>query len=227
MSEATLNTEFGEITIRAEKRYGYGRLQITIGNGEQELAVLSDGQQDEVIEQASVELNGYEQLPAGEAGAMARLFSFSEYLLASIDHANAEAISEQERREAEEEQKREEEAAAQQELETERTEVLMQELVGERVKVRHRNYKTMCYATVEVQPTYDKASWERDDDEEPSGYRVRLRYSDQGATRDSGVGSYARLDAKTEKGWRTVWDDGKDDLPEYDRDVKLPEVRPW
>jgi hypothetical protein len=146
-----------------------------------------------------------------------------------INAWSADAISAAEQREAEEEQRQRETEEARQKILDEREETMLQELVDERVKVRHKGYKTMCYAVVYVQPLYGEPqrTYKTEDDEEPSGYRARLRYSDQGETRDNGMDSYARLDAKTEKGWRTVWDDGKDDLPDYDRDVKLPKARPW
>lgn len=143
---------------------------------------------------------------------------------------NADAIAEAEENEREEDQQRQEAEEARNAIVQEREETMLQELVGERVKVRHRQYKTMCYGTVDTRPI----SWgiAPDGDEGagksvPTEWEPRIRYSDQGDTRDTGVGSYARLDAKTEKGWRTVWDDGKDDLPEYDRNVKLPKAKAW
>lgn len=235
MKDAILNTEFGPIEISMDGG-GFRMLETFLripesedGGASATLVVEVPSVKDDPGESEISSRRRFWAVDSDKAADISKLFAFASQLVGLLNEANSEAISAAEQHEAEEEQRRRETEEARQKVLDEREETMLQELVDERVKVRHKGYKTMCYGTVYVQPLYGEPqrTYKIEDDEEPSGYRARLRYSDQGDTRDNGMDSYARLDAKTEKGWRTVWDDGKDDLPDYDRDVKLPKARPW
>lgn len=228
MKEATLNTEFGEIGIHVDTRYYSGKVDVHLTAGEDDIEIESPSVSDDVIEAAGLSRNrsGLEEEDLDDA---IRLLQFGRQLVGLINHFQADALAAQADREAQEAQEQEEAAAAQAERNREREEIMLMEMVDERIKVRHRGYKTMCYGTVYAQPLYGESHrrWPEEDGEEPTAYRAKVRYSDQGDTRDRGIESYTRVDLKTERGWRTVWDDGKDDLPEWDRAVKLPKVRSW
>jgi len=231
MKEATLNTEFGEITVAIHGGGYIGAPKHTLTAGDVAVRFLPPGI-DDPEDQAGVHVRHAPSIDGDECAALARLCQFAAQLIGLFDEATAEERAKAEARRAEEEQAEAEQREREAELEDERSEILLQELVGERVKVRHQGYKTMCYGTVHVAPLYGDPDdimkrYPKEYGEEPSSYEPLIRYSDQGATRDRGIGSYKRLDAKTERGWRTVWDDGKDDLPEFDRAVKLPKVKPW
>jgi hypothetical protein len=185
--------------------------------GEQELQVLSASQESKA-EEAAVELSGYETMTAEDAANMARLCLFGSDLVSLIDEANAGAIAEQQQREADEEQQREEEALAEKAKWEERKELLLMEATGEKVRIRHRGYKTNGTAMLEV--------INRGSEEEPH-YVPRLRWDvAQNQSRPQNIEHWQRFEVKTPKGWKLLWDDGKDDLPEYDRNIKEPKARP-
>ncbi len=208
---------------------GEGTVKLTVGDVIIAIRSDSDAQNEKEPNLASFALPLGRNIFSNDLSDDSAL-EFEEFKLACdaaweltrlINAWNADAIAEATQRELEADQKREEEEKVRNAVIAGREEIMLQELVGERVKVRHRHYKTMCYGRVITRAT----AW--DDSGEETEWTPSVHYSDQGQTRDGGVGTYARLDAKTEKGWRTVWDDGKEDLPEYDRSVKLPKVKAW
>lgn len=88
-----------------------------------------------------------------------------------------------------------------------REEMLLTELLGETVKVRHKGYKTMRAACVEA---HEKRSW-KGSELVPDGYRIVFDWKDDEG-RSNQVSLMRRLDVMTDEGWATVWDDGTDDL---------------
>lgn len=222
MKAATLNTEFGEIEVEIEGG-GFRPIQHVFRLDDYTFQFEVPDAKEEP-EEATVLMRrggGYRYMSEADLVFTARLMKFAAHLVGLFNEAIKDALQDQARIEAEEEEARRQKEAEEEAQTKEREEILLHELVGERVKIRHRQYKTMCYGEV-----YTRAT-EWDDSGDEVAWEPRVRYSDQGDTRDRGVSSYARLDAKTERGWRTVWDDGKDDLPEYDRAVKLPQVKPY
>jgi DNA-binding transcriptional MerR regulator len=226
MKEATLNTEWGEITVEIDGG-GYYDIRHTFrleGHSFQ-FEVPDVKEESEEVTVLFSRGGGYRYMSENDLVFTARLMKFAAQLVGLFNDAIRDALHAQAQAEAEEEEERRKKEAESEALVKEREEVMLHELVGEKVKVRHRHYKTMCYGTVDTRAIgYEDDNGTRG---EPNEWRPVVRYSDQGVTRDSGVASYARLDVKTERGWRTVWDDGKDDLPEYDRAVKLPQTKPW
>jgi hypothetical protein len=112
------------------------------------------------------------------------------------------AAREREEREREERKRAAEERAAAVEARRER---LMTEFMGEEVKVRETGYKTMRKATVDV---YQPLSVRNGEDGE---WRLRLDYHGHDA-RTQNVAAMRRLDVLVGGRWKTVWDDGTDDV---------------
>lgn len=97
----------------------------------------------------------------------------------------------------------------------EREQLMLTELLGETVKVRNRGYKTMRQATVDAKThrEWREVGGKRELVED--GYKASLQW--KGEARAGQVRLFRRLDVMTKEGWATVWDDGYDDLSEYDR----------
>jgi hypothetical protein len=217
MSGATLNTVFGEIdVVQLEAWAGSGAIRFVMGESHADLDTPAVKEPYEAL----IDSRRCYDASTTEARELAAVIAFASEVGDLVNAWEADRIKEIRDREAREEQEAQEAHDARNALLKEREEMLLHEFVDERVKVRHHGYKTMCYATCTVR---DRGEAYEDD----GRYVVKLRYSDQGATRDSGMGSFQRMDVQTDKGWRTLWDDGKDDLPEWDRATKLPQVRPY
>lgn len=220
-SEATLNTEFGEITISQSD--GYWDDRITLAVGDRDVNIVSAGK-DEDVDEAVIE-PGYMRGHQTEADldALIVLFKFGRQVIGLLNEAMADEIAaakaEEERAEAEAAQKAEE----RKQVVDAREEQLLMELVGERVKVRHAGYKSFTEARVGAQEDHRPGH--------EGEYHVTLeRYGNHEAIYSRGsrnIQDWRRLDVKTAKGWRNVWDDGKDDLPMYDRGKDAPQYQPY
>jgi hypothetical protein len=231
MSEARLNTEFGLVIINSVNRWGWrddGPETITISTelAENEVTVKSPrvlDDDDRVIEPASIDMSWPHTENGDQLDELVVLLQFGKQLINLIDAHNedaiAEAVQKQEEAEAAKAQ-REEEAER---ITKEREETLLMELVGEHVKIRHSGYKSATEAVVEAA--------EDNRPEHEGEYFPRLgpwKHHDGIYSRGRrNVATWRRLDVKTAKGWRTVWDDGKDDLPEYDRGKDAPRYQPY
>lgn len=113
----------------------------------------------------------------------------------------AAALAEKEREEAEHaRQLKEREETLQ-----ERRDRLMNELVGETVKIRERGYKTMRPAVVSVTDWGDNE------------FSLRFDYTSDERTQN--VERMQRLDVRVGSRWETVWDDGTDDMSVWDKEL--------
>jgi hypothetical protein len=216
MSSTTIETEYGDIVV--EDARWMRDVTFTIGE-HASIEVRSPSVTDQASPATLYCRYGFE-LNEEQFDAFAGLYMFVSRIVTELNRYLKSDIEAAKQREEEEEVARKAAEEAREAITQERTERLLHEFIGDRVKIRHRGYKTMCYGTVSSREVG------LDENEEPV-FEVRIRYSDQGYTRDMGVPSFQRLDVKTEEGWKTVWDDGTDDLPERDRGVKLPEVKPY
>lgn len=88
----------------------------------------------------------------------------------------------------------------------ERRERLLHELQGGYIKIRERGFKSMVYARVGVR-------------QEGDGEWVPFFDWTTEHIKTQNLEKIVRLDVKAQGRWRTVWDDGVDDLPEYDREL--------
>jgi len=145
---------------------------------------------------------------------LASLCNFAAVICDLINEANAEKIEAariaEEKAEAEREQRRIE---TEQRIE-DRTERLMMEFVGEEVKVRERSYKTMRRAIVEPR---EQMKWDGMERVGTGEYKFHLNYF--GEDRTQLVSRIVRLDVKVGSRWKTLWDDGTDDLLYGDADL--------
>lgn len=92
-----------------------------------------------------------------------------------------------------------------------REQLLITELLGELVKIRNRGYKTMKQARVDAKMRQKWIAGTLTD----TGYVPVFDW--EGESRAGQVRVMRRLDVMTERGWATVWDDGMDDIHEWDR----------
>lgn len=98
------------------------------------------------------------------------------------------------------------------EIVREREALLMTELLGDEVKLRHIGYQTMIKAIVVVQDL----GFLRDDREKTYRLLFQAASVDKfGVARGNQVRRIRRLDVKIDREWQTVWDDGADDLGPY------------
>lgn len=93
-----------------------------------------------------------------------------------------------------------------------REQLLLNELLGETVKVRHFRYKTMKQAVVDA---FEKREWREHELVETGEYVPKFNWKDEG--RSGQVRQIRRLDVMTKDGWATVWDDGDEDLSPWER----------
>lgn len=226
MSDAILNTRFGEITIIEQKGWGYsGETVVTVKLGDMSVEAISTRQADDAeVEPPSFNMRSRPMYMGADCSRqLAALLAFCAELGDLLSEADADRLKAQEEREAEEERleaKRREEEEAQTKG---REQILLMELMGERVKVRHAGYKSATEAIVGA--TEDHRPGHEGE------YQVQLQqYGNHEGMYSRGrrnVEAWRRLDVKTTKGWRTVWDDGKDDLPSYDRGKDAPQYQPY
>lgn len=94
----------------------------------------------------------------------------------------------------------------------ERRQLLMNDLLDETVWIRSSGYKTMRKAVVGVYPY--RSTLRGEPDSEPE-YRLLFNYT--GEDRGQDLRRMKRLDVQIEGERLNVWDDGEDDLSEWDR----------
>lgn len=106
------------------------------------------------------------------------------------------------------------------ELMEERERILREELLGDEMRVRGKGYKKMAKVIVQVSKRPD---WQT------TGPEWRVVFTYPGRSHQGGqVARFARLDVNTFNGWRTVWDDGVDDISQWDQPkLKLPKCPRW
>jgi hypothetical protein len=204
MNSAVLNTEFGEIGITHDgwglalhnsKNYNrYHDIQVR-------LSIADDGSAAgfEIPRQVFNTTEGVSDIQ--------RLIACAAWICDLFLEANAETIEQLKREEEEAELERKrlaEEREAELELRRER---LMTEFLGDEVKIRERGYKTMRRARVEVYSTAGAADQD---------YRLHFRYFGRDE-RTQNLERMVRVDIKVGSRWKTLWDDGKDDLSPWEQ----------
>src|SRR6185437_2679111 len=191
-----INTRHGEIRIRSGRWGGLDllhmpdNLDIMVG--------VSTPRAGDPTQRAYVQVQNQTIEDEADLGRIALLSRFALDIAYHINKANAESAKAILEAEAEQEAQREKREEAEKQRSAEREERLMHEFVGDEVRIRHKGYKTMCYAFVQVR----EVGHYRDEPVDPE-YQVRMKYKYQGDTRDFGVKSYQRVDIKTEKGWKS------------------------
>jgi len=214
-----LNTRIGEVVVTDSSRRWRDWIEFTrtvphIEDGEHHLeATLEVGEEGVTV---STDSYGTDEIP--EARAVAELVLWVCEIGELIEEANAEKIEkarEARRRKAEEEKRQREEREA---TVAKRKDLLMTGLLGEYVKIRCRGFKTFAAYKVDVYESSD------------GGFSLHLKpQSDSGYSRphaDRDVGRFVRLDVRTPDGFRTVWDDGTDDIPYYESPEKIKKPYP-
>lgn len=209
MAHVKLNTEYGEIEIW-EASWGSELNLAHSENANAKVTLSSLEREDDADTLAggcTVDLaSQYGGLTADEARLSADVLKFAAELADLIEYGYADLIKDAKKRQQKEEAEAEKARAARAERLEERKDQLMNELVGEMVRIRHYGYKTAVRAILAVTEGYG------------GEYRVRFEYVvDQDWARPQTLDRIQRLDAKIDGKWQTIWDDGKDDLPYYDR----------
>jgi hypothetical protein len=98
----------------------------------------------------------------------------------------------------------------------EREQMLITELLGERVKIRAYGYKTMRVARVEAREIVRFEYKPGGMDTIKTG-KFEPHFNYEGEARAGRVDQIMRLDVETFDGWATVWDEGVQDLNPWDR----------
>lgn len=221
-----IETQFGEIVCDEQEGWGYNgatRIRFQLGTFIVEIDAPRVVEVDEQFP-ATLELHRrpHEMTP-DEAVQLGALMAFTSETARLFNEWNQPLVDAAEQREAEEEQKLKEEQDAKDAITDERKQMLLNELMGETVRVRHSGYRTTAKAVVESRGR------NYNDDDEPTEWEPTLRWdSSNNANRARGdVQNWMLLDVKTERGWRNVWDDGKADIGGDLAGTKLPEAKPW
>jgi hypothetical protein len=217
-----LNTRFGEIEVREAR--GYWRTGIVFELDGIAVEVESPAQGDDQMEWAelSIENTSY---PLQDIERLIKVVGFAGELVRMINACNADAVAAVERAEQELEEREAEERAAKDARTEERKQMLLNELMGETVRVRHDSYRTTAKALVEA---YEgRVGVDYAPDEEPT-FLPRLKWdsANNANRRRTDVENWMLLDVKTDKGWRNVWDDGKHDIGER-VGASRERIKPW
>jgi hypothetical protein len=214
-----LDTKFGDIEVREPR--GYWRTGIVFELDGIAVEVESPAQGDDEVSWAELEIQN-SSYPLQDIERLLKVIGFAGELVRMINAANADAVAAVEEAEAKQEEREAEERAAKDALTDERKQMLLNELMGEVVRVRHSTYRTTAKATVE------SIGRDYDDNAEPTRWEPRLRWdSRNNANRSTtDVENWMLLDVKTDKGWRNVWDDGAHDIGGVARGSR-ERIKPW
>lgn len=175
------------------------------------------------VSYASTEMSGDQAARFGHLLAHAGAFAEQHNakiaeMLPSLEESYATA--EQRRREERERERlawkeRQEREA---EITKEREERCLMEFADEEVRVRARGYKSVVKAVVRVRET-------------GIGYTPYVEYvHDNDYSRPNRISQIRRLEIKQGSRYKVVWDDGRDDLPEYDRGARAnrdAQIKPY
>ena len=203
----TINSRFGEFMVN-DDYYG-----LEVSNETVTLRVNIDDLSEVGSDPSSWRIESrYSWVDAEEAGEVVGLIRFVGELCALWD-AEAEgardAAAERARVEAE---RREAARVARAELVAERSDRLLNEFIGERIKIRERGYKSMVFCEVGARQVYGS---------EPEEWEPKFVWTtDHVRTQD--LERIVRLDIKAHGRWMTLWDDGTDDLPAWEQRLAGP-----
>lgn len=216
-SSAVLNTEVGEIEV-SESYWGEVTYEFT--GDDYRFSVQLDSPDAEGADADELE-NGcgvtiqrwYGSMDVDETRKASDLLAWVAAIAEAIEQADADRIEAAREAVAKEEEERQRKIAEREALIEERKDRLMNEFVGEEIKVRERGYKTMRRAIVNVLPVME---WKDGERVETGEFRIHLDYINDARTQR--VEQMPRVDVKVGSSWRTVWDDGTDDLSPWERD---------
>lgn len=207
----TLDTEYGPIEVRNDY---YGNLEISSVLNRNARVEFSGPTRNSPNANVSLTIrSGYGGFSLEEADLLTGVVEFATALGHQLE-AVTEAEREAARRKAEEEaRQRQAEQEEENRIVRERTDRLLNEFVGERVKIRARGYKGMPDGTVDAVETISGA------------YRPVIRWRTN-LQRTSNVALWRRLDIYVGNHWETVWDDGDDDLSPWDLPNRSQNAKP-
>jgi hypothetical protein len=213
MSDLLLNTQYGELIARVPHYSMYDLIVRVPGEvGEIEFCAPDLNDVDELQQGC----HGYVRLSFDEPGELRGLANAAQFvadITDLINEANAGAVEQAEERAAREREEAEKKQAERDALVRHRTDRLLNELIGETVRIRMRGYKSMSRAVVGAR---EKMEWAVGGYEGTGEYEPTFDWID--GDRGANVEKMMRLDLQTgAKTFQTLWDDGKDDLPIYDQ----------
>lgn len=220
---ARLDTELGEFEI-SESTGWRERTHLTAGEDENVYIQLMMPDRDDP-EPAELRVDFYMQIEEHQVVAWIDVLKFAEVIIGNFNEAirdEVEAAAEEERQR---EQREQEEREAAESKTKEREQMLLNELMGETVRVRHSGYRTTAKAVVEAREGHLGVDYAPGED--PT-YLPWLRWdsANNANRRRSDVENWQLLDVKTDRGWRNVWDDGDSDIGGAVRSSRS-KTKPW
>lgn len=226
-----IETQFGEIVCDEQEEWGYNeatRIRFQLGPFIVDLDTPRHIQTDHADEDdqfpATLSINiRPRDMTSEEAVELGALLAFSSETARLFNEWNQPLIEAAEKREAEKEQAAQEEQAKKDEVTQERKDQLLNELMGETVRVRHATYRTTAKAVVE----HRERRYEGETEETKWEPRLRWCSANNANRRHDDVENWKLLDVKTERGWRNVWDDGNDDIGGPARAPGRANIAPW
>lgn len=226
MTDEALNTELGQFHIR-EGRGWMRRGDVIIECGELvdetvQVTVVSPHREADDLHPAYLAVED-DELDPHSVPLLLKLLAFASNVAEQINEANKEAIQNQLREEAEREQLAAEERTRVEALVEERKQMLLHELMGETVRVRHHSYRTTAKATVESR----ELRYEGETEDAKWAPRLRWHQAGNYNRNREDVQNWVLLDLKTDRGWRNVWDDGNSDIGGTVGAPARANVKPW
>jgi hypothetical protein len=237
MSATTIDIGFGPVSINKLDGY-WGELLLSFPNKGSDryssLVSLSlPGRDEDPDDGATFSVNRRtftDSDETDEAATVIAAISTARTIIALWRESNKAKLAEIEaerKREEEERERLQKEREAKREahkLETEeRRERLMTEFIGERVKIRESGYKGMRSGDVDAKTkrawSEETLRWEEIDGE----FELTIRWVGEPYTQN--VFNWRRLDVKVGARWKTVWDDGVDDLSYYDQQTPVSSAK--
>lgn len=224
---ATADIGYGPFEIVAGS---YGELHFASPDAEVHITISVPDANDPVDLRDGVQLTPRSgkyssQLDVAGAEALGAVLVSATEVAAQINLTHADAIAEAKKAREREEAAREKAKAAREKVIKERTERLLNEFVGETVKVREAGYKTMRQAIVDAREVRGEYNYDTNEYAMTGEYKPSFSYTGRDA-RTQRVERIQRLDVKVGASWRTVWDDGVEDLPSWERDRPAGSAKP-
>lgn len=231
-SGARLDIGYGEAAI-IRGRWGEFYLQHPDLNARAELSLPDEDDPEALAEGVEITLSsgrysGTSSLNVAEAEAMAAVLTSATEIAAQINEANADRIAEAKERKRREEEEREKARVERESALAGRKDMLMTELLGERVKIREAGIKGMRPAIVEVREVRGEYNYVTAEYASTGEFEIHFAWTHETDryNRTQHLNRMRRLDVKVGAGWRTVWDDGDDDLSSYDRETPVSSAKP-
>jgi len=204
-----LKTEFGAIDVRESSWGGYVSFAVATDVGD-EIDIYSPDWDEPEEYELEMKVDSARLSTRSEIEDEINLLRFGQQLIGLLEDATEESRAEAVRlREQREEEERRAEEEREQRVQ-ERKDRLMMEFMGEEVKVRERGYQTMRRAIIAAYQRewydYDKREYVKNEE-----YTLKFDYIGR-EERTQSVEHIKRLDVKVGSRWKTLWDDGADDI---------------